>query len=57
MVRLKEKEIDNTYDRVYLNLMSSQVFSDRSNHPDVFTLSKKPNGFEEVRYYKKKSKK
>ena len=54
MVRLTEEDIDDTYVRVYLNLISAQAFSNRKNHPDFFTFKKKENGFEEVRYYKKK---
>jgi hypothetical protein len=56
MIRLDEEVDVNIYERYYGSEYSNQQKNQKKNQPTHFSLERKADGFDKVRYYRIKSK-
>jgi hypothetical protein len=54
MIKLLGEDIDKNYVQVYMGLQSKYQQSHSKNHPTHFTMILGENGFDKVKYYRKK---
>ena len=56
MIRLDEEVDESVYERYYGSEYSNQQKNQKKNQPTHFSLERKADGFDKVRYYRIKSK-
>ena len=52
--RIEKEKLDSSFEEVKMSLLSTYEKKDLKNHPTHFTMTLGENGFDKIKYYRKK---